>query len=264
MSYKNELQNMVWSFSRLGTFENCKYEFYLNYIVNDNNVYLREGNYFAEVGSFVHKILAMIYERKLSSEEAVYYYVDNFYKEVNYTTKKSIMDNTFKSCADFFLNSDFSWLDTYNVLGVEYETKFKIHTYNFIGYIDAFLGLKDDKTIILLDNKSSRYPFGKNGKIKANERNNFEKYKKQMYLYCYGIRNEFDVFPKEMTWLHFKDKGKFATIPFDKTEFDDTVLWAIDTIKKIENEKDFEPNINYFYCKNLCAFRNSCEYAKLL
>ena len=30
--------------------------------------------------------------------------------------------------------------------------------------------------------------------------------------------------------------------------------------RTIEDEENFEPNISYFYCKNLCDFRNSCEY----
>ena len=40
--YKNDIDKMQWSYSRLTSFENCKYEFYLNYIVNDDDKYLPE------------------------------------------------------------------------------------------------------------------------------------------------------------------------------------------------------------------------------
>lgn len=55
--YKDDIDKMRWSYSRLTSFEHCKYEFYLNYIVNDDEEYLSEGNFYAEVGSFVHEIL---------------------------------------------------------------------------------------------------------------------------------------------------------------------------------------------------------------
>ena len=57
-----KLDKRLYSYSRLTCFGHCKYEFYLDYIINDDNQYLSEGNFYAEVGSYVHEILAMIFK----------------------------------------------------------------------------------------------------------------------------------------------------------------------------------------------------------
>lgn len=260
--YKEDIDKMRWSYSRLTSFEHCKYEFYLNYIVNDDNEYLSEGNFYAEVGSFVHEILAMIFNGELTPDEASQYYVDNFDNNVFYKTRKSTMDKTFETCADYFASVDFGWLNDYEILGVELEVKFKLEGYDFVGYIDLLLRDKRDGKIVVVDNKSSEYPFKLNGDVKAKSKHSFENYKKQMYLYSYAVMEKYGEFPKEITWNHFKDGGKFATIPFKKDEYDTAVKWFVDTIHTIEQETDYDVTLDYFYCTNLCNFRNSCEYAK--
>ena len=258
--YKNEIDKMCWSYSRLISFENCKYEFYLNYIVNDADEYLPEGNYYAEVGNFVHEILAKILEGKLAPNEALCYYIDNFENNVFYKTNQSIMDKTFETCANYFSIVDFSFLKDYEILGIEKKIKVKIAGYNFIGFIDLLLRDKKDNKIIIVDHKSSKYPFNKSGGIKKAAKSKFDSYKKQMYLYSVYVKEKYNEFPKELVWNHFKD-NKFATIPFSKTEYNEIIKWFTDTIHTIEQEQDFYPNeSNYFYCHNLCNFRNSCEY----
>lgn len=262
--YKDKIDKMKWSYSRLTSFEHCKYEFYLNYILKDDDKYLSEGNFYAEVGSYVHEILAMIFEGKLTLDEASQYYVDNFDQNVLYKTKKSIMNKTFETCADYFATVDFAWLKDYEILGVEKKVEFKIEEYDFVGYIDLLVRDKRDGKIVVIDNKSSEYPFKSNGEVKAKSKDSFEKYKKQMYLYSYAIMEQYGEFPKEITWNHFKDGGCLATIKFSKDEYDQSVRWLIDTIHSIEREEEFPSNQDYFYCTNLCNFRSSCEYAKSL
>lgn len=268
--YKDDIDNMHWSYSRLTSFERCKYEFYLNYIVNNDEQYLSESNFYAEVGIFVHDILAKIFNKftknkkspKLSLDEAAQYYVDNFDDNVFYKVKKSTMDKTFELCADYFANMETDWLKDYEVLGVELEVEFKIEDYDFIGYIDLLLRDKRDDKIVVVDHKSSPYPLKLNGEVKKNSLHSFEAYKKQMYLYSYAVKEKYGEFPKEIRWNHFKDNGKMVSIPFKKEEYDAAVKWLVDTIHNIENEDNFKPSLDYFYCKNLCNFRNCCEYCK--
>ena len=268
--YKDDINKMCWSYSRLTTFERCKYEFYLNYIVGDNEQYLSEGNFYAEVGTYVHDILARIFNNflndkdkpKLSLDEAAQYYVDNFDNNIFYKVKKSTMNKTFELCADYFANMDIDWLKDYEVLGVELEIEFKIEGYDFIGYIDLLLRDKRDNKIVVVDHKSSPYPLKANGEVKKNALHSFESYKKQMYLYSYAIKEKYGEFPKEIRWNHFKDNGEMVTIPFKKEECDAVIKWLTDTIHNIENEDNFKPSLDYFYCKNLCNFRNCCEYCK--
>ena len=266
--YKDKIDQMRWSYSRLTSFGRCKYEFYLNYIVNDDEKYLSERNYYAEVGSFMHDILAKILNKyikntnspTLNLDEAAQYYVDNFDNNVFYKVRKSTMDKTFEMCADYLANLKADCLKDYEVLGVELKTEFKINGYDFIGFIDLLLRDKKDNALIIVDHKSLPYPLKLNGEVKKNFAHSFEEYKKQMYLYSFGIKEKYGEFPKMICWNHFKDNGKIVSIPFKNGEYEAAVKWFIDTIHEIESEEDFSPTLNYFYCTNLCDFRNCCEY----
>lgn len=259
-NYTNEINDMKWSYSRLTSFEHCKYEFYLNYIVHDDDQYLSEGNFYAEVGIYVHEILAKIFSGELTPEQASEYYVENFDDNIFYKTKPSTMQKTYETCADYFANVSFDWLKNYDILGVEMEINFELEGYKFVGYIDLLVRDKRDGKIVVIDNKSSAYPFRLDGKVKARSQRDFEKYKKQMYLYSYGVEQMYGETPKEITWNHFKDGGKFATIKFNQKEYEKSIDWLLDTIHKIEKEEEFPPSQDYFYCNNICNFRNSCEY----
>ena len=99
-----------------------------------------------------------------------------------------------------------------------------------------------------------------NGEVKANSKESFEKYKKQMYLYCHAVHERTGEWPKEMTWNHYKDGGRLATIPFIMSEYKEIMKWFKESLAEIEAEEVFPANLNYFYCNNLCKFRKSCEY----
>ena len=257
---KNNEQKTRWSYSRTTCFGHCKYEYYLDYVINDDNLYLSEGNYYAEVGSFVHDILAKIFSGELSQDDAAQYFVDNFDDNVFYKVKKSTMDKTFEQLADYFANLDISWINNYEIIGVELEVKFKIDKYEFIGYIDLLLRDKRDGKIVVLDHKSAEYPFKSNGEVKKKSEHSLNLYKKQMYLYCHAVKELYGELPKEIVWNHFKDGGKLATIQFVQGEYEDTINWFRETIRTIKKEKKFEASQDFFYCNNLCNFRASCEY----
>lgn len=258
--YQEAIKKMVWSYSRLTSFEHCKYEFYLNYIIHDNEQYLSEGNFYAELGNYVHEILAKIFKGELPTDDAAKYFIDNYEDNVFYKVKQSTMDKKFEACAEYFSDADFKWLNDYDILGVEMETEFEIEGYKFTGFIDLLLRDKKDGKIVILDNKSSDYPFKADGKVKANSEHSFSNYKKQMYLYAYAVKAMYGEFPKKFIWNHFCNNGRFAELPFSSKECEQTVKWALDLIHTIENETDYDASPDFFYCNNLCNFRNSCEY----
>lgn len=260
--YTDKINDMVWSYSRITAFAQCKYQFYLKYIVADDDEYYPEGNYYAEVGSFVHEILAMIFRKELSVDDAARYFVDHFDENVFYHTKQSIEDKTFEACANYFCNVGFDWLDHFDVLGVEKEINDDIGGYKFTGFIDLLVRHKETGDIILIDHKSAKYPLSKKtGNVLEAQEASFESYKKQMYLYCHAIKQEYGEFPKRIVWNHFKEQD-IVDIPFNYEEYVATLKWFVETIANIEHEDNFSETYDYFYCKNLCDFRSSCEYAK--
>ena len=260
--YRDKVDKMVWSYSRATTFEQCKYSFYLNYINDDRKTYPVESNYYADVGIFVHEILAKVYEGEFSMSDAYRYFREHYNEAITARVKPETMEKKFETCSNFFAEEDWSWLDNYEVLGVEMKCKFEIRGYPFVGYIDLLVRDRRDGKIVVIDNKSSEYPFKRDGSIKSKSQHSFSNYKKQMYLYSYAVMEKYGEFPKEITWFHFMDGGKFATIPFKESEFNEAVDWFIDTIHEVEQEEDFPENEEYFYCSTLCNFRHSCEYHK--
>lgn len=256
--YKKEIENMCWSYSRLSAFDHCKYSFYLKYIEKA----FAEGNFYAESGTFVHEILEKYFNDKITLDEAARYYVEKYDDYVCYKVKQSIMDKSFEACADYFANVDFGWLNDYEILGVELELELNINGYKFTGFIDLLIRHKKTGDIIVIDHKSAAYPFKKDGvSVLKKSQHDFAQYKRQMYLYSKGVKEKYGVFPKELWWNHFKEQ-KFAKITFDQKEYEESIEWFVNQIHAIEQEEDFEPKQDFFYCSNLCDFRNSCEYRK--
>lgn len=258
--YKEKLDNMIWSYSRVSCYHQCPYCFYLKYIVDDDEQYLAEGNYYAEVGSFVHSILEKIFKGELKVDDASQYYLEHFDDNVFYSTKPSTMEKTYESCADYFATVDFDWLKDYEILGVEKKINIRHENYNFVGFIDLLLRDKKTKEIIIIDHKSAAYPFKKDGKsILKKSEDDFEKYKRQMYLYCEAVHEEYGEFPAWIVWNHFKDQ-KFAKIEFNQEDFNASMEWFTNEIHRIEEDETYEANLDYFFCNQLCDFRNSCDY----
>lgn len=253
---------MRWSYSRLSSFRNCPYEFYLNYILNDPMEYLSEGNFYAENGSLGHETLEKIFKKELPIEDAAEYYV-NHLDDICYKTKQSIMDKKIESCIDYFANVDFDWLSGYEILGVEKEMHFKIAGYDFIAFIDLLIRDKESGEIMVIDHKSSTYPLTKTGKVAKNHEDTFAGYKRQAYIYAYAVHEEYGKYPSVIAWNYFADGGRWVEIKFDQDEYEEVMRWAHETILDIQKEEDFPGNPQFFYCTNLCNFRHSCEYAKM-
>jgi len=254
MSYKKELDKMTFSYSRIHSYEQCPYSFYLKYIEERCG----SGNWWAENGKLIHKTLEMYFKKELTIEEITEYYIKN-YKSIEYVTKSSTMDKGYYDCCKFLSEFDFDWFDNYEIIGIEDKCDFMVDKYKFRGFIDLVIKDKNEDKITVLDFKSSQFPEKVKGGILKSCMNNFESYKKQMYLYCKDIYTKYGSYPSEITWLHFRD-SKFYTIPFNQEEYNNSILWAEDTIKKIYKDKTFVANKDFIQCQRLCDFRYTCEY----
>lgn len=254
-----------YSFSKLDCYEKCKYSYYLKYILGEDgeDEYIAEDNYYAEVGSLIHDILAKILDGTMLVDEAPEYFIENYDKTVVHKVKKSIMDKIYDLCLDYLATEDFSWMEGYEVVGVELRTELIVGGYDFIGFIDLLLRNTETGEYWLVDHKSAPYPFRKDGKgVLAKSKKSFESYKRQMYLYCHAIKEIYGSFPTKITWNHFKEQ-KLATIDFNLEDYEDTLKWFAETIKEIEKEEElFEPTKEFFHCTYICDYRNCCEYKK--
>jgi len=255
---------MVWSYSRLSAYAQCKYQFYLKYIEADESEHLSEGNYYAELGSYVHAILEKIFKGELKAEDAVQYFLDHYDENVFYTTAQSTMDKNLEACADYFSELDISWLNDFDVIGVERKIETEIGGYPFIGFIDLLIRHKQTGEIIIIDHKSAKYPLSKKTGmlLKASEKS-FRSYEKQMYLYCKYVYEQYGDYPKVICWNHFSD-NEMVYIPFKMEDYENALKWFEDTIHDIEQEEEFGETVDFFYCHKLCDYRGSCDYNKYL
>ena len=249
----------TFSFSRLNSFSNgCKYEWYLHYV----QCVKAENSFFSEYGSFLHRILQSYEEGELSLFELNDYYEEHFSENVPHDAPPNkyvdIKQSYYEKGLDYLNNIDLD-LDKYEILGVEKEVRFQISGKDFIGYIDLLLKEKETGKIIILDHKSASIKILKNGKVSKSDQEHVREFIRQLCLYAIPIIEEYG-HVDELWWNLFKDKN-WLKMPFNKGDYDEAIKWAEDTLTLIENEKNWFPNPDSYYCNFLCGQRNhACEY----
>lgn len=259
---------MTQSFSRLNSFYICPYEWHKNYIDCEK----KEGSAQAQSGSLMHEILEKYAKNELTIFDLSVYYMDNFDKKVTYDFPRNkyvdLRQKYYDDGLNYLDNIDLN-LEDYDILGVERKVEFKIDDNNCIGFIDLLLRDKSNDEIIIMDHKSSSIGILKSGKIAKKDREHFDSFKKQLYLYAKPVFEEYGHVDK-LKWNLFRER-KYLEIPFDIKEYNESIQWAKDTIDKIKNEREWGINKEFikamnehkyppFYCMNLCAQRWNCDY----
>ena len=252
------LGTMQWSFSRLNSFYNCAYEWYLHYMQCNKS----ENGFFGEFGSLVHKILEKYEKNELSLFDLNSYYEEHFNTDVPHDAPPNkyvdIRQSYYDKGLEYLNNIDLN-LDQYEILGVEKRVEFKISGKDFVGYIDLLVRDKDTGEIIIIDHKSASIKILKNGKVSKSDQQHFLDFQRQLYLYSIPILEEYGKVSK-LKWNMFKDQ-KWIEIPWTQEGYDEAIQWAKDTLELIENEKLWLPHQDYYYCHYLCGQRNhACEY----
>ena len=251
---KPVLDSMTWSFSRITSFGNCPYEWYLNYIEECDD---KTSNIYGEFGSFCHSILEQYFNMCLEKEELLAYYIEYFDDFVTRTPwNGSAVDKLFDYGFNYFNEINYNPREM-DILGVEQEFEVEVSGHKVKGFIDLIY--REGDQIIVCDHKSCEYPFTKKGAIKKGKEEKFESFKKQLYIYSLHIKQEYGIYPIFLEWNFFREGIKHR-ISFNENEFNDAIEWTKNQIDAIYDVKDFDANPSYFYCNNLCDFRNVCEY----
>ena len=245
-----------YSFSKLSCFEQCPYQFYKKYIENEKG----DDNFYAQAGALMHELLASIINKDITVEEAIELFTDRFDIECSAEVAEATREKVCDAMIGYLGNVDEHQLDHYSILGVEQEIEFDIGNGNtMIGYIDLLLFNADGK-LIVVDHKSSGCPVGRNGKVYKGKEALFEAYKRQLYIYSMWVEQTYGEKPAYLAWNHFKS-GVVNIVKFDDAEYEATKEWVRSAVAAIETEKAFEPKKDFFFCHNLCPYRNGlCEY----
>lgn len=255
---KDKIENMVWSFSRVNSVGQCPYSFYKYYIEEQP----ADPNCFAQFGTICHETLEKYLKGELDMFSVSQYYQDNYPEIVtcDFPSNKyvDLGQKAYEAGLDFFNNINFDF-SKYEVLGVEKELRFKVGKYQFQGFADALYRDKETGEIILRDHKTTSFKYLKNGSVSKSNAKHFQDYKRQEYLYCIPIIEEYGKVDK-LSWNMIRDR-KIIEIPFDKKEFKEAQEWAINNIHILENELLWLPDTsNSYFCNVLCNCRSGCLY----
>ena len=246
--YSYLISLMTWSYSRLRAYEDCGYAFFLNYIEEEEET----KHFYAEYGSLMHRILEQFYSGAIAKEQALSMFITGFVLDLPDEVKPSIAENYYQQGKEYLSSLA---MPKEKIIGIEEKLNFKVGDYSFVGFVDLLL---EDDGLIIQDHKSRVL---KRGTKKQNEE--FDSFTKQLYLYSAGIEQRYGQLPRKLRFNCFRN-GTLLDEVFDKNKYEETIQWALDTIGKVEQESTWEPSLEWFKCKYICGFSDSCEYAELL
>ena len=244
----------VYSFSRLSSLEQCRYGYYLNYIVPAAQRPPKEENAFAIYGGFCHKLLEEYANGELAEYELLQKYKDEFDVQVNLDFPPNafvdLRESYYNGGYAYFENFDgFDYLGGTKILGVEKEFIEDFGDFKLKGFIDLILE-DDDGNIIIVDHKSKKELKTKKDKIH---------YRRQPLLYSKHIYSVYGKYPTRLIFNMFRS-GSTCEFPFRMDEYNEAIEWARAQIKTIEAVHEWPPHYDKFYCEYLCDYRNSCPY----
>jgi len=240
--------DFIWSFSRLNSFYQCKYQFKQQYI----DCLQGESNFFAEYGSFIHNILEKFFKGELAIYELSTFYKEGYQNAIQHSAPPNkfvdLNQSYYKAGLKYF--NEIEDYDEYNIIDVEKKVDFKIDNIKMVGYIDLLAKDKDNR-LHIIDHKSSNIKSLKSQKAKD--------YWKQMSLYSIPIKEEFGEYPCQLHINAFR-KQQWYTTDFNIEEVSNVKKWATNTVDLVRKEDEWNPTIDEFFCSYLCNFRNKCKY----
>lgn len=251
MVYRELINDMIWSYSRVSCFEDCPYRWFLKYIRKEEEM----PQFYSSYGSFMHRLIEKYYKGQLTKDEMLTQFLINFQNEVKGVRPSATIIENYIKCGLNYLKSFKEF--PYKMVSVEEKVEFEIEGINFIGLID-YLGEKDGDYYIV-DNKSRNLKPRSNRKISTKKDKELDIMLKQLYLYAFAVKQKYGKYPKALCFNCFRT-NTFIEEPFNESKCKETIREIMQTIKYIKQTNDFYPNIEFFSCLYICGFSDDCCY----
>lgn len=253
MIYRPLIEGMQWSYSRVNSFWQCKYGWFLKYIHGSK----KEDRFYTSYGSFMHRLIELYHRGLFTASEILGIFLERFSSDVKGDRPSdSIVFKYIRAGAEYFKK-----LKPYQfeVIAVEEKINFKIDGIPMTAIVDL-IGLDEDGEYVIVDNKSRDLrPRGKNIRPTLNDVT-LDKMLRQLYIYAEAVKFKYGKYPKWLCFNCFK-AGSFIEEPFRIEELHNTIEWVKEQVESIKNEEEFPPNPEYFFCKYLCDVSQDCEYS---
>lgn len=272
----------VFSFSKIGTYKNCPYSYYLTYVEKNK----RDNGVYGVLGSELHSIMEELEHGEITNEQAIkkwnseISYMDTL-DELNFPTenaKKNYIEDV-RLYLENFKPIEFRDREVF----VEEHFKLKLlDKYILQGYIDLFIVDHDKKEIEIYDYKtSSKSGFTKShliekcyqlllyGMALEEKYPEYKIVKTSFDLVKYAInkkgkvKERKDISPDEV----FDFSRYFISIDYNNENKQKLLTYIsenIDTIDDLSKQKpnDWKAIKNKFFCDNLCSVKKYCKYSK--
>ena len=242
-------ENFKWSFSKLSTFETCPLSFQLQYL--EYPKLEQQQNAWAEYGILCHSLLESYAKKELTSQQLSGEFKRRYPEEVIHSFPpwpKGYAEKAFQQGVDYF--------DQFTGFGEQYEVVsseefFSIHIgkYPFVGILDLVLKDKDTESLIVIDHKT---------KSESSMMKEIETYRKQLYIYAAHVKNRYGCFPESIQFNMIKSIEPIIEV-FNAEKYNETLLWAEDTIDIIMMEEEWKANPNAYYCRYICPVFQHCD-----
>lgn len=246
------IDEMEWSYSRLSSFESCRYGWLLKYVFHRKS---KTPHFFSTYGTFLHSILEQYLSGKLARDDLVPYYLEHYDDEVcGEAPSEKVEKGFFNNALAYLEHIDFPFKD---IIETEKKVRFEIGGYHFVGYIDVLA--RQGKSLHIIDHKSHGLRNRSGRKIQTEYDKELDRYLRQQYLYAIPIREEFGKFPKTISFNCYRH-GRFITEKFDPYFLANTKKWVMDQISLIKAERNWEASPDKFRCKFICDVADYCKY----
>ncbi len=260
ISYEPLIRDMTWSYSRIKTFDDCPYKWFLRYIkLADGERYPRKELFFSSYGILMHELLASYHNGIKSAEQLTHEFLQTFRNRIREAAPN---ETVFKN----YLAGGLAYLrgltpSVSKPLSVESKAEFSIDSMPFVGYIDL-LEESQFGELLLIDHKSKNLKPRSNRKTPTKSDKELDEYLKQLYLYAHFVYIQHGRFPDRLCFNCFR-KNLLIWEPFNKDAYHMAIIWFLEKIEEICAEEDFRPDIEFFKCRYLCEMQDYCEYYKL-
>jgi len=206
----------------------------------------------------------MLFSGKETIEQAKQNTLDNLLAEVPEDTDIEKVLAKQDQFIDYLDTLDIDkFFANFKVLGTEIPVEFELNGNEIIGRVDLIIEDKNNGETIIVDHKSSGHFLKKDGTPLKSKLDQFNDYKKQLYIYAMGVKQKFGISAQSLAWNHFLDKGAITEIPYREDECEETKNWVLETINLIENDQEFAAKKSFLWCNRLCSFRNDCLYKEM-
>lgn len=249
--YKELIKDMVWSYSRIETYNDCPYRWFLKYISKCKPTPM----FYSSYGLFMHKLLERFLSGEITKEEAKMSFLLGFQKEVR-------GERPAPDTAEKYISQGVEFLQKLSpfplsTIAVEEKAVFNLDGVPMVGVID-YIGEKQGE-LYVVDHKSRAMRPRSNRKKPTGKDIELDSMLKQLYIYSELVKQRYGRYP---TWLCFNcfRNNTFIQEPFTENGFRETVEWVKKSVHDIENEDDFNPYIDFFSCRYICDVHDDCCY----